>query len=154
MAFAAFRRLAPAQDGAVTIETAIVAPLLVLLALGGFDASEVVARQTELDSAAAEGAAIVRAKAPATAADRDAIRNVIKTSIDPNNTDPHETVTVSEIYRCGTAASYVTSQSCGSGVKVSTYIKLEISDTYSPAWTNFGVGDDVHYTVNRIVQVS
>jgi Flp pilus assembly protein TadG len=148
------RNLAASTLGTVTIETAIVAPVLVLLAVGGFDTSEVVARQTELDSAVAEAAAIVRAKAPATSADLNAIRDVLKTSIDPHNSDPHDTVTVTNVYRCGTAASYVTTDNCASGVKVSTYVKLRVTDTYSPTWTNFGVGSDINYTVDRMVQVS
>lgn len=146
--------LTRSERGAVAIETAIVAPVLVLMALGSFDASQLIARQTELDSAAAEAASIVRAKAPATTADLNTIRDIIKTSIDPNNTDPYDSVTVTQIYRCGTNASYTSTNNCGSGVQVSTYVKLQITDIYSPQWTKFGVGGNVSYAVNRVVQVS
>jgi len=149
-----FLRLLTCERGAVAIETAIVAPMLVLMALGGFDTSQLIARQTELDSAAAEAASIVRAKAPSTTADLNTIRDIVKTSIDPNNTDPHDVVTVTQIYRCGTAASYTTTNNCASGVKVSTYVKLQITDVYSPQWTKFGIGSNVNYAVNRVVQVS
>ena len=147
-------RVASSCGGSVTIETAIVAPVPVLMALGGFDVSEIVARQTELDSAAAEGAAIVRAKAPANTADLNTIRDIIKTSIDRNNTDPYDAVTVTQIYRCATTASYVTTNNCASGDKVSTYVKVVITDKYKPIWTNFGVGGLQNYNVNRVVQVS
>ena len=49
------------EDGSMAIETAFVAPILLVLALGGFEVSSMVARQTELQSAAAEAAAVVRA---------------------------------------------------------------------------------------------
>ncbi|MGZ3196224.1 MAG: TadE/TadG family type IV pilus assembly protein [Croceibacterium sp.] len=149
-----FSRVAASNRGSVTIETAIVAPVLVLMALGGFDVSEIIARQTELDSAAAEGAAIVRAKAPSTTADLNTIRDIIKTSIDRNNTDPYDTVTVTQIYRCGTTATYVTANNCATGDKVSTYVKVVITDKYKPVWTNFGVGHLQNYNVNRVVQIS
>ena len=52
-----FGRLRRDATGAMAIETAIVAPVLVLMAFGSFQVSSMVARQTELQSAAAEAAA-------------------------------------------------------------------------------------------------
>ena len=46
-------RLARDERGAMLIETAIVAPTLVLMSLGAYQISGVVARQSELQSAAA-----------------------------------------------------------------------------------------------------
>ena len=43
--------------GAMLIETAIVAPVLVLMSLGAFQVSTMVARQSELQSAVAEASA-------------------------------------------------------------------------------------------------
>ena len=47
------------ERGAMMIETAIVAPVLILMSMGAFQVSQVVARQTELQNAAAEASAII-----------------------------------------------------------------------------------------------
>ncbi|NCU11657.1 MAG: pilus assembly protein, partial [Sphingomonadaceae bacterium] len=63
-------RLHRESDGAMVIETALVAPVLVLLSLGAFQISGVIARQTELQSAASEAAAIALASPPDSATKR------------------------------------------------------------------------------------
>jgi Flp pilus assembly protein TadG len=140
--------------GAAVIETAIVLPVLAMLALGSYDAGRMIARQSELQSAVAEAEAIVTAAVPASSTDRDAIRDVIKASIDPTNTNPNDTVTVTEIYRCGTNADFVTTNSCGTGVAVSTYVMIVLTDTFTPQWTSFGIGSSTNYNVVRTVQIS
>jgi len=150
MARSLLSRLQGRQDGSVTIEVAIVAPVLLLLSLGGFDASSMVARQTELQSAAAEAAAIVQAAPPTDDAGRNTVRDVLKVST--GLTD--EQVSVVEIYRCGTNTAYVTTNNCSSGQHVSKFIRATLTDTYAPVWTNFGIGDPVNYNVIRTVQIS
>ena len=73
-----FRHLKRDQQGTMVIETAIVAPVLVLMALGAFQVSQLVARQLELESAATEAAAIALAAPPEDAAKRTILTNVIK----------------------------------------------------------------------------
>jgi len=149
-----FSELREQTRGSVAIETAIVAPMLVLLALGSFDAGRLVARQAELQSAAAEAEAVVQAAVPKDQAARDEIRDMLKSSLDPGNTNPNETVSVAEIYRCSTDADYVTVNNCGTGVVVSTFIKITLTDRYTPQWTTFGIGSPVDYRVVRMVQLS
>jgi Flp pilus assembly protein TadG len=143
-------RLRSAERGAVAIETAIVAPVLVMMALGAFDASSIVARQTELQSAAAEAAAIVRAKPPTDASERTTIDDVVEVSAGLTEAQ----VTIAEVFRCGTATVYALSDTCLVDEKVSTYIKITVTDTYEPVWTQFGVGEDVSYNIERVVQIS
>lgn len=141
------RNLACDQQGAMVIETAIVAPVLILMALGGFQISQLVSRQTELESAATEAAAIALAAPPEDATKRTTLRNVIKTSTGLGDSS----VAVSEVYRCGSATSYVnTSSSCTTGV-ISKYIKIQLTDDYAPIWTNFGLGSHIQYNVVRYV---
>ncbi|MEO6041774.1 MAG: TadE/TadG family type IV pilus assembly protein [Croceibacterium sp.] len=147
---ALFRSLAADWRGTAAIETALVAPILVSLALGTFDAGSMVARQSELQTATAEAAAIVRAKPPTTADERTTVRDIVALSANV----PSGNVTVTEIYRCGTATSYVTTNNCSSGTQVSTYIRVIVTATYSPTWTNFGLGSAISYNVNRVVQIS
>jgi len=143
-------RLQGQQDGSVAIEVAIVAPVLLLLSLGGFDASSMVARQTELQSAAAEAAAIVQAVPPTDEAGRNTVRDVLKVSTGLTDDD----VSVVEIYRCGTSTDYVTTNSCTTGEHVSKFIQATLTDTYNPVWTNFGIGGSIDYNVVRTVQIS
>ena len=150
------------ENGSMAIETAFVAPVLLVMALGGFEASSMVARQTEMQSAAAEAAAVVRAVAPETASDRATVRDIVATSLcgktqpvvtDGQATCGSVTVNVDPVYRCGTATAYVTAAgTCGSAAEYQ-FIKIDLTDTYSPIWAEWGVGSAVTYDVNRTVQV-
>ncbi|MWV27958.1 TadE/TadG family type IV pilus assembly protein [Aurantiacibacter rhizosphaerae] len=161
-ALARIARIRMDEDGSMAIETAFVAPVLLVMALGGFEASAMVARQTELQSAAAEAAAVVRAVAPEDAAARNTVRDIVATSLcgktTPTVSDGKArcgtvTVDVDPIYRCGTATDYITNaDGCGSGTRYK-FIKIDITDTYSPIWAEWGVGSAVSYDVNRTVQV-
>ena len=59
-----FRTLLRDARGSMAIETAIVAPVLAMLSVGGFEVSAMVARQTELQSAASEAEGIALAASP------------------------------------------------------------------------------------------
>jgi len=135
------------ERGAMIIETAIVAPVLVLMSLGAFQVSKMVARQSELESAASEAAAVALSSAPDNAAKRTTLQQVIMSST--NLSASH--VAVSEVYRCNSSTAYVTAlTSCTSGV-VSKYVKIALTDTYTPTWTRFGVGSPLSFRVNRYV---
>ena len=139
------------RSGTMAIETAIVAPVLILLSLGAFDASRMVARQSELQTAAAEAASIVLASPPTTAAERDTIEQVIEASTGL----AADHVTLTEVYRCGTDEDFVTDPTdCASVDLTSTFISLRITDTYNPQWTKFGIGGPMNYDVRRTVQLS
>ena len=149
-----FPTLARCQRGAMAVETAIVAPVLALLGLGAFQVSAMIARQSELDSAMAEAAAVVRASPPTGAASRETIRGIVEAFIDPDNANPNDAVAVSETYRCGTDDYASAKPTCATGKALSTYIKLVITDKYVPVWTSFGVSAPVQYRVERTIQVS
>lgn len=138
------------DTGAMMIETAFIAPILLTLAIGGFEVSTMVSRQTEMQSAVAEAAAIVRASPPGTTAERTTIRDILKTSTGLNSFQ----VWVFPIYRCGAAESYTADQNtCGATDTVSEYIRVVMFDVYQPMWTEFGIGGPVLYNVNRTIQV-
>ena len=107
-----------------------------------------IARQAELQSATAEAAAIVRATPPESLDQRTVIRDVLATSTGLSSNE----VVVAEVYRCGTNADYVTHDSCGNSNRT-TYIKVRITDSYVPIWTEFGIGSTVNYDVVRTVQI-
>ena len=135
----------------MTIETAIVAPVLALLSLGGFEVSGMVARQSELQTAVAEAAQVAIASAPDTAEERATIKAIIMASAKL----PSSKVTVSNEYRCNATATTVTSKSsCASSDVVTTYLKIYVTDTYTPGWTDFGVGRPLTYRITRRVIVA
>lgn len=136
------------DDGAMVIETAIVAPVLVLMSLGAYQVSGVVARETELQSAASEASAIALAAAPDTSAKRTTVKNVIMASTGLTA----DKVTISEVFRCDSETTYVNSATtCNSGDVRSRFVKIVLSDTYTPTWTRFGVGSAINYSVTRYV---
>jgi Flp pilus assembly protein TadG len=149
-------RLRADTGGAMIIETAVVAPVLVLMSLGAFQISSLVARQSELDSAAAEGAAIAIASPPTTSAKKTTLQQVIATSLAPAAPATNNVVvTITDAYRCNSSTAYVTtSTTCPSGGVISNYVRIVITDSYTPIWTEFGVGSAISYRVSRYVQYS
>ena len=143
-------RLLSDRAGAMTIETALVAPILLTLSLGGVEAGSMVARQSELQSAAAEALNIVQAAPPENQGDFDDIRDVLvaSTGLDADN------VAVEEIWRCGTTTNFERTQAsnCGSSA-VSSYIQISLEETYQPSWTEFGIGGPLTFNVVRQVQI-
>lgn len=145
------RRIREETAGSVVIESAFVIPVLAILALGGFEASRIVSRQTELQTSASEAASIVLANPPDDAAQRDVIEDVIEASTGLEDDE----VTLQLKYRCDSSTSLVDSASvCGSTDVISEFIMLTITDVYTPIWVDFGISGPVNYNVSRRVQVS
>jgi phage tail sheath gpL-like len=143
------RRLARNGDGSMAIETAVVAPVLVMLAIGGFEVSTIVARQTELQSAAAESAAIVRAAIPETQSEFKTIKDVITASTGLANNQ----VDVSVVYRCGTNSDYVLTKDVCLSTTAYEFVRVRMTDSYSPLWTEFGLGTALSFQIERTVQI-
>lgn len=142
-------RLRGDERGSMAIETAFVAPVLLILALGGFEVATMVSRQTDLQSGAAEAASVVRAVVPETQAQRDTVRDIVATSTGLTT----EQITVTEIYRCGTSTDYVTvADTCGGGTQYK-FIRVDLTDTYAPIWTKWGISQGFTYNVSRTVQI-
>lgn len=143
--------LKQAERGSVAIETAFVVPVLAMLALGGFETSRIIARGNELQSAMSEAAAVVIANPPETVSDRNTIEAIVETStgLAANK------VSLSRRFRCNddaTLAAAVTS--CTTGAEISEFLRINITDSYTPIWTTFGVGQAINFNITRNVQVS
>lgn len=137
--------------GSMTIETAIVAPFLMMMSLGIFEVGTVVARQHELQSAANESEIIAIATNRGAEANIDQIKAILRTSLDLAEND----VTLSQTYRCGTVQELVTSiLACDEDDAVSSYLTIEIQESYTPTWTAFGIGSPIEFSVRRRVQIS
>ncbi len=67
---------------------------------------------------------------------------------------PTNKVTVAEAFRCGEATTYVTSSSsCNGSPYVGVYVRIDLTDTYTPAWTQFGLGSAINFNVTRYVMI-
>jgi Flp pilus assembly protein TadG len=145
------RRLAVDTTASMAIETALVTPVLVVMSVGGFQASEMVARQSELQSAAAEAATIAMAATPDSYDKVQTIRSVIEASTGLDSSH----VTVYRLKRCGTDTNYIYYfDDCDTGEAVATFLYIYITDTYTPEWVDFGIGSPLTYRVRRTVQIS
>jgi len=150
MRLTTFRALLRDRRGTMAIETALVAPLLAGLALGAFDASMLVAREQQLQSAANEASEIVLAAAGGTGIQSNELEDILESSLNLQDAQ----LTLAPQYRCGTDAVSTVLPACPSGKQLYTFVQLTVTDTYSPVWTNFGIGEDVNFDVVRTVQVA
>ena len=138
-------------SGAVVIETAFITPALLLMSLGGYQVSQVVARQHELQAGADEAMAI----ALGGWTDNDDQITAMKTVLQRTTKVDADKIAITRMYRCGSDTSYVADKTtCASDKVVSTYLRLKLNDSYTPLWTQFGVGESINLAVTRMVQVS
>jgi Flp pilus assembly protein TadG len=141
-------RLRAEKDGAVLIETAFVAPVLILMSLGAFQVSTLVARNSELVGAVAEAQSMILA----TDLDSQQQRDQLKDLLADSTRLPADNITVEQAFRCNQDMSYAnTFAACESGDRVSTFIKIEVSDTYTPVWTKLGIADPIEFRVDRYI---
>lgn len=150
---APFRRLGSEKRGSVVIETAIVAPMLILMSIGSFEISGMVARQHELQSGAAEAEAVALAANLGAETNANEMKAMLKESLDLND----DQVSVQILFRCDADADLVSSSdTCGESedIVVSRYLQVQLTDTYKPTWAKIGIGKDFDYTVTRTVQLS
>ncbi|MGX7952581.1 TadE/TadG family type IV pilus assembly protein [Tsuneonella sp. HG249] len=143
-----WRRLGKEEHGSVLIETAFVAPVLVIMCLGGFEVGSIVAKQNRLQAAAELATEIVLVSEPDTPDEGSDIEEELQASLPAS-----AAVDVTFKYRCGTAAMADAAGTCDEDL-LSTYIHIAVTDTYTPTWTEFGFGQTIEYDVQRTVQVS
>lgn len=143
-------RLFRDQSGAVAIETAIIIPVLILLSLGGFETSRMVSRQHELQSGVGEAEAVALAANAGATTDTVKLKAMLQESLGLSA----EQVVVEKRYRCDSNPTLITQPDCDEDAVVSSYLHLKLEDTYTPAWRNLGLGTNIHFDVERTVQLS
>lgn len=138
------------SEGAMVIETAFVLPILILLGLGGFEVSQMVARNTEMQTALAEATAVTLAVTPDTQADIDTIEDIVENSTGLAD----NRVSFTKKFRCGEDTALVTDETtCSTSTLVSEFLEINVTETYSPVWTEFGIGGDVEMGKTQMVQI-
>lgn len=125
------------QKGAVVIETAVAVPLLATLAVGSFDVSKIVTRQIELQSCSEHAQEIALSSNWGGHNDVNLIASILADSFSLRD----DQIEVEKIYRCEAAEAFTLDETtCGEEASVSTYVRITLTDTYTPLWTKFGVG--------------
>lgn len=152
------RAIARGTAGTTTIEAAFIIPILGTLCLGGFECSRIVARNTELQTALAEAASLTLARQPQTQAEMDTIKSIVAVSSGLDPAPAKNEVMMVRRFRCGTDADPLPLNTpptaCPPNSIVSSYLQLTLKDTYTPIWTDFGVGSPVEFTKTRMLQIS
>jgi Flp pilus assembly protein TadG len=143
------RRLLADTGGTMVVETALVAPVLIVMGIGGYQVSDMVAHQHNLESAAALGEQVALAAKP----DSDAKLDTMKAVISASTGVPVANITAVFKYRCGTAASLQDTNACGADPPW-TFVRLVVTETYAPIWTKAGIGTSVNLEVDRTVQIA
>lgn len=145
------RATARARDGAVVIEFALLAPMVVLMGLGAVDVSRIVARQSQLQAAVAEAGQIVLASTP----DNDTKINAIKTVIANTTGITTGNITIITVYRCGVDTAFVSLPGyCPVTGEIGKYLQVSVTDNYRPYWTALGVGKPITMKIKRQIQLS
>jgi Flp pilus assembly pilin Flp len=146
----ALKRLVRENEGSMAIETAVVASSLALLSLGSFQVSSLVARQNELQGAAAEAAAIALAAKPDTTAKLNTLESILMTSTGL----PDSQISVAFRYKCGTDNDLERNSTCDDDDEQEwKFVRVRLRDTYQPIWAQYGIGSTINLKVERLVQI-
>lgn len=147
MAF--FSTLRSCDRGTTVIETAFVAPILAVMAIGTFEMGTMVQKQQELQSAASEAEAIVLAAAAGTGVTSTKLKSMLVASTGL----PENKITLTAKWRCGNNATLRTDNACPTGQRAYEFVETKFEATYTPTWTGFGLGQPLNYAVTRTIQV-
>jgi len=146
-----FARLRDCAEGAMIIETAIVTPVLVMISVGIYDSGRLFERQMFLQSAIGQATAIALAANSGATTDI----NTVKQMLVDSTTLPADQVVVEKKYRCAEDTTLLDSPAtCNPSGEISTYLKVSLTDHYTPMWTDFGVGRAIDFTVTRTAQIA
>lgn len=143
------RGLFACTRGTAVIETAIIAPVLAIMAMGTFEMGLIVQKQQELQSAASEAEAIILAAAAGSGVSGTKLKSMLASS----TKIPEADITLTPKYRCGNQATLSDTASCPSGQQMYSFVQATFVGSYSPTWKKFGLGDTFSYSVTRTVQV-
>ncbi|MEP5938948.1 MAG: TadE family protein [Erythrobacter sp.] len=149
--FNKLRRLGRDDKGAVVIEAAFIIPVLATMALGGFEVSMIVSRHNEMQAAAAEAVAATLARVPDEASERNTLEAIIESStgLAANK------VTLTQRFRCDSDTALKNdSSTCDASAVISEYVEINMRDSYTPVWSDFGIGGPIDYNITRRVQIA
>ncbi|WP_095013140.1 TadE/TadG family type IV pilus assembly protein [Tsuneonella mangrovi] len=144
------RHLKRSRTGTMAVETALVAPILAMMAIGIFEVGTLVSRQQELQSAANEAESIIMAASAGSGVSSTKLKDMLAASTQI----PASDITLAGKYRCGNSSQlYDSASSCSTGQQVYQFVQATFTGTYTPTWANYGISKPINYSVTRLVQV-
>lgn len=161
-AVAKLRRFLGDTRGSVLIETAFIAPILILMTLAGVEISSIIARQTELQTIAGNAQQIIISASPENETELAATIEDVKAYVVAESKltfTTNASVTPGQVgvvrrYRCGNNSERQAASSCANASQTrSSYIVINMATNYDPVWTNYGIGHTMTFRVQRAVQV-
>jgi len=162
------RRFRNDTRGSALIETAFVAPVLILMSLGGVEVANMVKRQHELQNAASKAAEIMMAAHPKDEAELSVVMQQLAAAIEDDtgldtsaigsDVEPDETKNdvgyVLTRYRCGNAQNFKKADTgCTDSPNAERFVVFLLRDKYTPVWNDFGIGEELQYRVEKSVQI-
>jgi len=151
-------RLFRDSSGTMVVETAIVAPVLAMMAFGAYDVAKLVQRQLDLQSAASEAEIIAFASEAGASADPQKVDDILTVSMGFNpNTDQNKVIVTGKFLCDGGTTPVDTAAACDVNPAVTEvatpYFHIQVTDTYTPFWTKYGVGSPINLGVDRWILV-
>jgi Flp pilus assembly protein TadG len=144
------RLLACCPRGTAVVETALVAPVLAMMAVGIFEAGTIVQKQQELQSAANESEAIILAAAAGSGVTSTKLKELLVASTGLSASK----ISLAAKWRCNNSPTLVDSAaSCSSGQRAYEFVQATFTSSYTPTWASFGLGGAFNYSVVRTIQV-
>lgn len=130
------------QEGVVTIELAIAAPVLAIMSYGMFDVANAVAHRNSMQQASEEVALLVMAKPPS-----DGNVDYIKAAAAEATGLDTEDISAEVIHFCNDEEQETLD--CDTDEDSASYVVMNFSDSYTPMWVSFGVGGPIDMSVTR-----
>ncbi len=130
------------QDGVAAIELAIAAPVLATMSLGMFDVANAVAKRNSMQQASAEVALLVMAKPPVSGN-----VNYIKAAAAAATGLDVEDINAEITHFCNDVEQETLD--CEDDEDSASYVVVNLNDSYTPVWVNFGVGGPIDMSVTR-----
>lgn len=131
------------ERGTAAIELAFTLPILLLLSVGAFDVSMLIAKQIDYQQAAAEVASLALARPPQ--ADTAYLKTAVATAAGLDESK----VTITTSLKCNGVAS---NSSCTVGQEQARFVTLTMQGQYVPVWTHFGIDHTIDMTVTRTIR--
>jgi|GEM_PF-7131650 len=135
------------ERGVAALEFCIVLPVLLLLLLGTFDVSRLIARRVDLQQAVTETVGLAIAQPPQDGQNLAYLQNAAAAAAGV----PASNVTVVRQARCNNVVA--NTLACPNQSQFALYVSITISGTYTPNWRHFGVSATVPMVVSRTLRI-
>lgn len=136
------------DDGVAAVEFCITLPVLLMLTLGVYDVSRMIAARLDYQQAIAEVAGLAIAQPP-----QNDFTYLID-AMDAATDAPRDNISVSRRLHCNNNVMPADTATCGDpSDERAWYVSISVQGTFTPSTTHFGVGASKTISVTRTVRV-